>query len=121
MRTIINEPCRRCGTGRLVIDRDPITGSPDSVCLSCGCRRDVLLVVVERPSPSEGGPCGACERRRLAAIRDSLATPEGLRVAKARSLRLKTWWKLHPEQAEARRELLRNRPRGPGGKFLPAG
>ena len=41
MRTIINEPCRRCGTGKLIVDRDPITGSADSICLACGSRRDL--------------------------------------------------------------------------------
>ena len=124
MLTILDRRCRRCGTGKLFLDEDVVTGVVDAVCATCGDRTSVVVVrevVHVGGDGDQGGKCRNCERRRLRAVRDAFQTPEAEAKAQQRGERIAAWWVNNPEEAEARRERLRAMPRGADGRVLPGG
>ena len=124
MQTILDRRCRRCGTGKLYLDEDVVTGVVDSVCATCGDRTSVVVVrevVHVGADGDQGGKCRNSERRRLRAVRDAFQTPEAEAKAQQRGERIAAWWVNNPEEAEARRERLRAMPRGADGRVLPGG
>ena len=122
MQTILDRRCRRCGTGRLYLDEDVVTGVVDAVCATCGERTSVVVVRVVvhvAVASDKGGKCRNCERRRIDKLRDHWQTPEGAQKAVERGKKIAAWWTDNPIEAEARRERLRAMPRGPDGRVLP--
>ena len=107
-----NLTCRKCGRGRYSLDINPVTGTWEARCRLCAHR--VAVVLEEVPAK-----CPNCEQRRLAAIRRAFTTEEGIETARLRGRKISSWWATHPVEAEARRQRLRNMPRGPDGSVLP--